>query len=83
MVLLNFVIGEIKKLITQINIENKSNYILTLQKEKKQVYIGDTTNLSTKMLWIDKFLEEEKDNEGIIFLNIDLNNVQPYFREKV
>lgn len=75
--------GEIKKLITQINIENKSNYILTLQKEKKQVYIGDTTNLSTKMLWIDKFLEEEKDNEGIIFLNIDLNNVQPYFREKV
>ena len=75
--------GEIKKLITQINIENTSNYILTLQKEKKQVYIGDTTNLSTKMLWIDKFLEEEKDNEGIIFLNIDLNNVQPYFREKV
>ena len=75
--------GEIKKLITQINIENKSNYILTLQKKKKQVYIGDTTNLSTKMLWIDKFLEEEKDNEGIIFLNIDLNNVQPYFREKV
>lgn len=75
--------GEIRGLITQINIEDKSNYVLTLEKEKKQVYLGDTSNLSTKMLWLATFLEEEKDNEGIIFMNFDLNTTQPYFREKV
>ena len=47
------------------------------------MHLGDTSNLSTKVLWIDKFIEEEKGNEGIIFLNVDLNNIQPYFREKV
>ena len=74
---------KIKKLITKINIQDKTNYILTLEKEKKQVHLGDTSNLSTKVLWIDKFIEEEEGNEGIIFLNVDLNNIQPYFREKV
>ncbi len=75
--------GAIRDLITKINVEDKSNYILTLEKEKKQVYIGDTSNLSTKMLWLATFLEEEKDNEGIIFMNFDLNTTEPYFREKV
>ena len=75
--------GKIRELITQINIKDKSNYILTLGKEKKQVYLGDTSNLSAKMLWLATFLEEEKNNEGIIFMNFDLNTTQPYFREKV
>ena len=74
---------DISNLITEINIADKTNYILNLEKEKKQVYLGDTTNLSTKMLWIHQFLEDEKDNEGIIFINVDLNNDGPYFRESV
>ena len=75
--------GGVDKLITQIDISDKSNYILTLEKEKKQVYLGDASNLGTKMLWINKLLEEEKDNEGIIFINVDLINSEPYFRRKV
>lgn len=75
--------GDLDKLITQIDISAKTNYILTLEKEKKKVYLGDTTNLSAKMLWINELLEAEKDNEGIIYLNIDLNTESPYFREKV
>lgn len=70
-------------LITQIDISDKTNYILDLQKEKKQIYFGDVTNLSTKILWIDQILEEEKKKEGILYLNMDLNNEKPYFREKV
>lgn len=70
-------------LIIRIDIRDNSNYILTLTKEKKKVYLGDTTNLSTKMLWIDKFLELEKKYEGTIYLNVNLNNETPYFREKV
>ena len=69
--------------ITTINIEDKTNYILTLDKEKKTIYLGDTTNLSTKVLWINTFIEEEKKNEGIIYLNVNLNTDVPYFREKV
>ena len=73
----------IEKLITQIDITDKNNYILSIPKEKKTIYLGDTSNLSTKILWIDKFLEEEKENEGTIYLNINLNTERPYFREKV
>ena len=73
----------IEEEITTINIEDKTNYILTLDKEKKTIYLGDTTNLSTKVLWINTFIEEEKKNEGIIYLNVNLNTDVPYFREKV
>lgn len=69
--------------ITKIDIKDKDNYILTLDKEKKKIEFGDTTNLSTKILWINEFLEAEKKNEGTIYLNVDLNNDRPYFREKV
>ena len=75
--------GNITSLVTQIDISDKSNYILTLEKEKKKIYLGDTTNLSAKMLWINELLKIEKNNEGAIYLNIDLNTERPYFREKV
>lgn len=75
--------ANISDLITRIDISDNSNYILTLAKEKKKVYLGGTTNLSEKMLWIDKFLELEKKYEGTIYLNVNLNNETPYFREKI
>lgn len=72
-------------LITKINIKDSTNYILTLSSKKKTVYFGDVSNLSTKMLWIIKFNEEEKNTKGIIFLNMNLNNEnsKPYFRKDV
>lgn len=69
--------------ITKVDISDKSNYIMTMDKEKKKVYLGDTTNLSTKMLWLSEFLNLEKKNEGTIYLNVNLNTEEPYFREKV
>lgn len=75
--------SKIKEMISEINITDSSNYILNLEKEKKKVYLGDASNLGTKMLWINKFLEEEKKNEGVIFVNMDLNNENPYYRENV
>lgn len=75
--------SDIESLITKIDMSDKNNYILTIQAEKKTIYLGDTTNLSTKILWINKFLEEEKKNEGTIYLNVNLNTERPYFREKV
>ena len=75
--------NNISELITQINIADKTNYILTLEKEKKTIYLGDTSNLSTKVLLINQILKEEKDNEGTIYLNVNLNTESPYFRETV
>lgn len=75
----------IANLITKINIKDSTNYILTLSSNKKTVYLGDISNLSTKMLWIIKFNEEERNAKGIIFLNMNLNNEnsKPYFRKDV
>ena len=75
--------SKITETISEIDITDRTNYILKLEKEKKIVHLGDASNLGTKMLWINKFLEEEKKSEGVIFVNMDLNNENPYFREKV
>lgn len=73
----------LKNKITKIDIKDRTNYTLTLEKENKKIEFGDTSNLSTKILWINEFLDSEKKNEGTIYLNVDLNNDKPYFREKV
>ncbi len=73
----------IDNLITSINISDDSNYTLYLQSESKTIYLGDRNNLDTKMLYIQKILEKEKGNEGEIFVNVDLKNKYPYFKQKV
>ena len=75
--------SKLANIITQIDISDKSNYILTLESENKKIYLGDTTNLSTKILWINELLETEKDNDGLIYLNVDLNSERPYFRQNI
>lgn len=75
--------NEIGKLVTKINISNKQNYVLELKSEKKNVHVGDTSNLSTKMLHVKTILEKEKKKEGDIIVNTDLSNKGAIFREKV
>lgn len=70
--------------VTSIDISDKNEYSIYIESEKKRVHLGDRTNLSNKMLYILAIIEKEKDKEGDIFVNGDLNNkFQPYFREKV
>lgn len=66
-------------LITKINIADKQDYILELQAEKKIVHMGDNSNLSTKMLYISSILKENKNVEGEILVNTDLNNKRSNF----
>ncbi len=75
--------NDMGKLITKINISDKQDYILELKSEKKNVHVGDTSNLSTKMLYIKKVLQSEKKKEGDIFVNTDLSTKGAIFREKV
>ena len=69
--------------ITKIDIQNKNDYKLILEGEKKTVYIGDASSISTRMLYIKAILEKEKGIEGEIFVNGNLNVDKAFFREKV
>lgn len=72
------------KMVTSIDISDKNNYSIYLEQEKKKVHLGETNNLSNKMLYVVSIIEQEQGKEGDIYVDGDLNNkFQPYFREKV
>ena len=75
--------NDMYNLITEINIENGDNYILWLEDEDKEIYIGDGSDLNTKMLYIQKILNEERGKKGEIIINEDVNKTRPYFREEI
>ena len=75
--------NELVDLITKIDISNRQDYILTLEKEKKAIHLGDVSNLSTNMAYVKKILNDEKGVEGEILVNTDLTNKGAVFREKV
>lgn len=75
--------NEIASIVTKINISDKQDYVLELKSEKKTVHVGDTSNLSTKMLYIKEIIEQNKKIEGEILVNTDLNNKWAIFRKKV
>ena len=75
---------EIDSKITSIDITDENNFILYIEEEKKEIYLGDKTNLSSKILYIPTILSENKGKEGTIYLNGNVNDgFQPRFREKV
>lgn len=75
-------VNEIANLITKIDISDKQNYTIILEGEKKTVYLGYASNLSTRMLYLKAILTEERGIEGEIFINGDLNKNNAYFRRK-
>ena len=75
--------NEIANIVTKINISDKQDYVLELKSEKKTVHVGDTSNLSTKMLYIKEIIEQNKKIEGEILVNTDLNKKWAIFRKKV
>lgn len=75
--------NEILNLITEIDISDEDNYKIIFGNDDKVAYLGDGTNLSTKMLYVKAMLEQEQGKPGEIFVNIDLNTEYPFFRERV
>lgn len=70
--------------VSSISIIEKNNYSIYIEEEKKTIYLGDNTNLGNKILNAIAIMEKEKDNEGYIYVNGDLNNkFRPYFKKKV
>lgn len=75
--------NNLSQYITKINIEDKENYILYLEEEKKTVNLGDASNIGTRMLYLKAILEKEKGIEGEVFINGNINTEKAFFREKV
>lgn len=74
---------QIDSLITEINTENENDYVLYLESKNKRIHIGNETNLTNKMLYVQKILENEEGKSGIAFVNGDISaGFKPYFREE-
>ena len=72
--------NEIGNLITKINISDSKDYILILDTEGKTVHLGECADLNTRILYLKSILEKTKGKNGEIFLNMDLNTDDAYFR---
>ena len=76
--------NQIGNLITQIDIEKKDNLILKMESEKKIIYIGDGSDINTKILYMKAVLEDEKGIEGELFMDGKTNKEGEFlFRQKV
>ena len=67
-------------LVSKIDISNEKNYTIILESEGKKVYLGDCSDLNTRILYLKAILEKSAGRSGEIFLNVDLNTQDVYFR---
>ena len=74
---------DLSNLITRIDISDSTNYTIYLETVSKAVYLGDGYDLNTKMLYAKAIVKANEGKSGEIFLNMDLNSENPFFRENV
>ena len=67
-------------LITKIDISNSKNYTIGLEEEGKTVYLGDCSDLNTRIIYLKAILDANQGRSGEVFLNVDLNTEKVYFR---
>jgi cell division protein FtsQ len=72
---------EVSNFITAIDVSNDDNFTLVMDGEGKKVYLGDCSDLNTRMLELQVILRREQGHHGEVFLNVDLNTQRAYFRE--
>ena len=74
--------NNIESTINSIDMTDKKNYILHLEDDGKEVYLGDGSNINTKILYLKKILESEAGHTGIIYINGNLDEGYVYFKEQ-
>lgn len=75
--------NDVDGLISRIDITDDKEYIVYLDSEKKTVYLGDCSDLNTRILYMKSIIKQEAGIQGEIFINVDLSSDHPYFRESV
>lgn len=74
---------EVNNLITKIDVSNSKDYKLILETENKVAYLGKADDLNTRILWMKEIINSEQGNKGEIFVNGNLNEDAPFFRQSV
>ena len=72
--------NSLANLITEVNIEDSMNYVLTIASESKTVQFGDISNVNVKLLKIEALIEQEKGVAGEIYFQ---NSEKTVFKEEV
>lgn len=73
---------DLDKKITYIDITNENEYLMYLEQEQKLIHIGDSSNISDKILYVQAIVESNKGKKGEIYVNGNINNgFKPRFKE--
>ena len=62
--------------------DDNDEYSLYIETEKKTVHLGKNVDFETKLLYTKEILSRTSGEEGEIFVNMNLNEKNPYFRLK-
>ena len=74
---------DLATLVTGINIADKNNFTVYMDTEGKTIYLGNASNINTRIMYLKEILEREKGIQSEIFINKDVNKDDIYTREKV
>ena len=69
--------------IDAIDISDKMDLKILMERNQITAHLGDCSMLEERMLYIKKILEKMTGTPGDIFINMNLNAGEPYFRIKV
>ena len=73
---------DLDKKITYIDITSENEYLMYLEQEQKLIHIGDSSNISDKILYVQAIVESNKGKKGEIYVNGNINNgFKPRFKE--
>ena len=73
---------QLANIITTIILDDNDEYSLYIETEKKTVHLGKNVDFETKLLYTKEILSRTSGEEGEIFVNMNLNEKNPYFRLK-
>lgn len=76
-------VNNINTLLTKVDISDNNEYKIYFESENKIAYLGDCSNLETRMLYVSAILKNEQSKSGEIFVDMDLNKSNPFFRESI
>lgn len=74
--------NNVENKITSVDVTDNKNFILNLEDDEKSVYLGDATDLNTRILYMKQILQAETGNKGVIYINNDLDEGYVYFKEQ-
>ena len=81
-ILATFKSNNIENIVNLIDITDPKNFILHLDNDGKEIHLGDGSNINTKVLYMKKILETEAENNGIIYIDGNLDEGYVYFKEQ-